>query len=140
MTLGSDFASRIAEQRSQFLFEDARQRKERLETKLELEEQLRRERSNNRQRSLAAKAPKAVGSVPSRSQTPKKLKGETGPSEVQGVQPQMPRAPNMFEVLRPESPGARKLLQQASRNKVQSTVMSQMLMSRVVQAFGSPMP
>eukprot|EP00438_Fugacium_kawagutii_P036559 Skav212101 [mRNA] locus=scaffold686:61121:61516:- [translate_table: standard] len=131
MTLGSDFASRIAEQRSQFLFEDARQRKERRETKLELEEQLRRERSE-RQRSTpkmgAAKAP---------SRSPKNLKGEM-PSEVPPmVQP--PR-PNMFEVLRPESPGARKLLQQASRNKMQSTVMSQMLMSRVVQAFGSPMP
>lgn len=45
MTLGSDFASRIAEQRSQFLYEDARQRKERLETKIELEQELRREHS-----------------------------------------------------------------------------------------------
>ena len=46
----------------------------------------------------------------------------------------------MFEVLRPEGSGARKLLQAASRSKMQSAVMSQMVMSRVVQAFGQTRP
>eukprot|EP00435_Cladocopium_sp_Y103_P004882 s1818_g1.t1 len=126
MALGSDFASRIAEQRSQFLYEDARQRKERLETKIELEQELRREQSAP---ILRSRKPRSERSPPRNGQ---------GPSEnVQNaVDVTVSKAPNVFDVLRPESPGARKLLQAASRNKMQSAVMSQMLMSKVVHAFG----
>lgn len=130
LALGSGFASRIAEQRSQFLYEDARQRKERLETKIELEQELRREQS----------APILRSHARERSQTPRNGRG---PSEhvqniqnIQNADVTVSQAPNVFDVLRPESPGARKLLQAASRNKMQSAVMSQMLMSKVVHAFG----
>lgn len=126
MTLGSDFASRIAEQRSQFLYEDARQRKERLETKIELEQELRREHSAPILRSRARSE---------RSQTPRNGRGPSGNVQ-NAVDVTVSKAPNVFDVLRPESPGARKLLQAASRNKMQSAVMSQMLMSKVVHAFG----
>ena len=133
MTLGSDFASRIAEQRSQFLYEDAKQRKERLETKMELEE----ERYQRSARSTPHLG-RSQDRFRARSETPARVNQREAP-EASSSSP-IPKAQNMFEVLRPESSGARKLLQAASRSKMQSAVMSQMVMSRVVQAFGQTRP
>jgi len=132
MTLGSDFASRIAEQRSQFLYEDAKQRKERLETKMELEEEMQRSA-----RSTPHLGRSQDRSSRARSQTPR---ARVNQPEVPEASSPIPKAQNMFEVLRPEGSGARKLLQAASRSKMQSAVMSQMVMSRVVQAFGQTRP
>lgn len=132
MTLGSDFASRIAEQRSQFLYEDAKQRKERLETKMELEEEMQRSARSTPHLGRSQERSRA------RSQTPRARVNQ--PEVPEASSSPIPKAQNMFEVLRPEGSGARKLLQAASRSKMQSAVMSQMVMSRVVQAFGQTHP
>lgn len=132
VTLGSDFASRIAEQRSQFLYEDAKQRKERLETKMELEEEMQRSARSTPHLGRSQERSRA------RSQTPRARVNQPEVPEASGSP--IPKAQNMFEVLRPEGSGARKLLQAASRSKMQSAVMSQMVMSRVVQAFGQTRP